>query len=183
MTPGPVLLGSTLAAILSVAAGCGGGSASTYRDRVGDVKGADGPDIASVTVSDTATSVRFRVRFAAAPPLAASTSEEWVDMLLIGIDVPPLGPAPAPSGWRGADYFVGLHGAQTAVRLAKLGSPGLDVLPAAVDGDTLSFSIPRSALGSPEWFEFSVAAGRETEREGEGSEDYAPGDGTFRYRL
>jgi hypothetical protein len=64
-----------------------------------------------------------------------------------------------------------------------MGSTGLDVLPATVDGDTLTFSIPRAALGSPDWFEFSVAAGRETEREGEGSEDYAPADGTFRYRL
>ena len=177
------MLGGTLAAALSLAAGCGDGSASAYRDRVGDVKGADGPDIATVTVSDTATSVRFRVRFASAPPLAASTSEGWVDMLLIGIDVPPLGPAPAPSGWRGADFVVGLHGTQTAVRFRKMGSTGLDVLPATVAGDTLSFSIPRAALGNPDWFEFSVAAGRETERAGEGSEDYAPADGTFRYRL
>lgn len=33
------------------------------------------------------------------------------------------------------------------------------------------------------WFEFSVAAGREAEGEGNGGEDHAPADGTFRYRL
>src|SRR5688500_13388710 len=42
-------------------------------------------------------------------------------------------------------------------------------------GDTLTFSIPRAALGGPDWFEYSVAAGREAESEGAQSEDYAPG--------
>ncbi|MGZ4389161.1 MAG: hypothetical protein ACXVZL_07255 [Gaiellaceae bacterium] len=61
---------------------------------MGDVRGGAGPDITSVWVSHTSQAVTFRVRFAKAPPLGASARQRWVDMLLIGIDVPPRGPLP-----------------------------------------------------------------------------------------
>jgi hypothetical protein len=52
-------------------------------------------------------------------------------------------------------------------------------------GSTLTFSIPRGALGkSTAWFAFYAAAGRETMQEGQGGgADYAPARGSFRYVL
>jgi hypothetical protein len=169
---------------LALLGGCGGGgAASRFRDSVGDVKGADGPDLALVTVSHDDTSVGFSVRFAKAPPLGASAAEEWVDMLLIGIDVPPIGLDPTPTGWRGVDYVLGLHGPQTEVVFRKMSSTGVDRLPLDVEDDTLSFSVLRAELGDPARFKFTVAAGREAEDVEQGSEDYAPAEGTFAYEL
>lgn len=179
-----VVRSGALALGLALLGGCGGGGAdSRLRDSVGDVKGADGPDLVLVTVSHDATSVGFRVRFAKAPPLEASAAEEWVDMLLIGIDVPPIGPGPTPTGWRGVDYVLGLHGSQTEVVFRKMSSTGVDRIPLDVEGDTLSFSVLRADLGDPARFELTVAAGREAADEEHGSEDYAPADGTFAYEL
>ena len=82
---------------------CGVAFATTsYPDRVGDVRGGAGPDIASVTVANTKTKVTFRARFSQAPPLRFSAAKGWVDMLLIGVDVPPLGPRPLIPGGRGS---------------------------------------------------------------------------------
>jgi hypothetical protein len=52
-------------------------------------------------------------------------------------------------------------------------------------GSTLTFSIPRRALGkNVAWFTLVVAAGRETMQEGQGGgADYAPARGSFRYVL
>lgn len=178
-----------LGAVALIAGVSAAGAATTYRDRVGDVKGAAaGPDLVSITVSHTAKTVTFRIRFAKAPPLRWSTAGKWVDMILLGIDVPPLGPRPTPTGWPGVDYFLGAHGAQKTVVLVKPGtrsgtpSKRLGLYPLAVEGATLSFTVPRARIGSPGWFAFSVAAAREVEGAG-GSEDYAPASGTFRYRL
>ncbi len=162
--------------------------AATYTDPTGDVNGA-GPDVVAVTVSNTASSVSFRVRFASAPPLRVSSRGKWVDMLLIGIDVPPLGPPPSTPGgeWRGADYALGTHGPSAIGQLVRLGtkatSPPIRFRIVA-DGRTLRFSIPRRALGSPRWFKFSVAAAREGESRGGGvGFDVAPARGTLRYEL
>jgi hypothetical protein len=163
-------------------------AAKSYGDRVGDVEGGAGPDIASVAVSNTTTKVTFAVRFAKAPPLRVDPKEAWIDMLLFGVDVPPLGARPVPYGdWRGADYAFGTHGPSKTGVLVRLGhgeSRQVARFRIVTSGSTLTFSIPRRALGSPAWFRFQVAAARETANEGQGGGvDYAPARGTFRYLL
>jgi len=164
-------------------------AARSYSDSVGDVKGGRGPDIVSATLSNTVSAITFRVRFATAPPLRVSTREKWVDMLLIGIDVPPIGPSPSKPGgeWPGADYALGTHGPSRTGQLVRLGKnqsgPPLRFT-LVTRGRTLVFSIPRRALGNPSWFRFSIAAAREGESEAAGGGvDVAPGRGTFRYDL
>ena len=164
-------------------------AARSYPDRAGDVRGGPGPDITSVTVSNRRTTVTFRIRFAQAPPLRAGTRGGWVDMLLVGVDVPPLGPLPVRPGgeWRGANFALGTHGPSRRGQLVRLG-PREHGLVAAFDvvtrGSTVTFSVPRRALGSPAWFTFSVAAARETAEGGDGGGfDVAPSRGTFRYAL
>jgi hypothetical protein len=144
-------------------------AATAFPDPVGDVQGGAGPDITSIVVSHTASSVTFRFRFASAPPLGLSARKGWVDMLLVGIDVPPRSLKRTPHGWVGLDYHAGLHGTQTTAILVKA-SPtrpsqprGVVTRPkVTVRGHTLSFSLSRAKLGNPAWIEFVVAAGRET---------------------
>jgi hypothetical protein len=185
------LLGVCALAVLLVISGAAS-AAKSYPDRVGDVRGGAAPDLASVTVSNTRTRVTFRVRFAKAPPLRVSTREGWIDMLLIGIDVPPLGPPPASPGgeWHGANFGLGTHGPAKTGLLVKLGedpasgSRRVASFEIVTSGSALTFSIPRRALGSPAWFTFMVAAAREGEQEATGGGvDIAPDRGTFRYAL
>lgn len=163
--------------------------AKRYADRMGDVKSGSGPDIAAVNVSNTATRITFGIRFAGAPPLRVSTREKWVDMLLMGIDVPPLGPKPVSPGgeWRGMDFALGTHGPSTTgqvVRLAGKGSRQVARLKVVTTGSTITFSVARSALGNPAWFTFNVAAAREeNEPSAGGGVDLAPDRGSFRYVL
>ena len=182
------LLGVSVLAVLLL--GCGATSAvKTYPDRAGDVTGGTGPDVTSVTVSSTETKFTFGIRFATAPPLRANHSEGWVDMLLIGVDVPPLGPRPIPGGvWLGANLALGTHGTSTTGLIVRLGqnvsaeSRQVARFKIVTHGSTLTFSIPRSALGNPAWFTFQVAAAREMANEGlGGGADFAPVDSTFRY--
>lgn len=177
--------------VLALSIGVAGAlAAASFPDPVGDVKGGAGPDLTSVSVSHTAAAVTFRLRFATAPPLGVSASERWVDMLLIGIDVPPRGLKRGSQGWAGADYFVGLHGTEKTAVLVKSGTrknPKSTLLArytVAVNGRTLSFSVRRRKLGNPVWFEFAVAAGRETsDQNATGGSDEAPARGAFHYRL
>ncbi len=176
---------------------------TAFQDPVGDVTGGAGPDLVSITVSHTPADVTFSIRFAQAPPLRVSRSGGWVNMLLVGIDVPPFGPPPTPTeGWTGVDYVAGLHGSQGVVRFRSMrasssgaGQPGTTVggtatvapgaierLSTAEDGATLRFSIPRRMLGDPASFEFNVATGREGEQAAGGS-DFAPASGTFHYEI
>jgi hypothetical protein len=178
------------ALLFTVLVVCAAGlAAQSYPDRTGDVKGGAGPDIGSVTISHSASTITFRIRFAAAPPLRVSTRGGWVDMLLLGIDVPPYGPLPVSPGgeWRGADFALGAHGPSKTgllVRLAHARSHVVVRFPIATSGRTLSFSIPRSALGYPARFAFTVAAAREGENETTGGGvDVAPERGTYRYVL
>jgi hypothetical protein len=164
-------------------------AATTYRDRVGDVEGGPGPDLAAITVSDTETTLTFRVRFAEAPPLRVSRAEGWVDMLLVGIDVPPRGARPVIGGdWRGADYALGTHGPSKTGLLVRLGrgeNRQVARFRIVTRGSTLAFSFPKRAIGSPSWFAFQAAAARETGDEAQrGGVDFAPSaSATFRYRL
>lgn len=184
------LVGLLLFAVLLLACGVAF-AAKSYPDRVGDVKSGTGPDIASVTVSHTSTKVTFAVRFAKAPPLRVGERDGWVDMLLIGIDVPPLGLPPIPGGdWRGANFALGTHGPSQTGVLVRLGQgPSVESRQVArftilTSGATLTFSIPRHALGNPAWFTFQVAAARELAQEEQGGgADFAPARGTFRYSL
>lgn len=186
MTSRRVVLGFPVVIVLLVI--CAAASAAKgYPDRVGDVKGGAGPDIALVVVSNTNTNVTFEMRFAKAPPLRVNRSEGWIDMLLIGIDVPPPGSRPIPGGeWRGADYALGTHGPSKTGVMVRLGQHHRVVarFKVATSGSTLNFSIPRRALGSPDWFRFQIAAARELAAEGRGGGvDFAPARGTFRYAL
>lgn len=181
------------ASAASLAIGLLGGSALAahgYGDPPGDAR--QGPDVRAVTISNTRTTLAFAVRFASAPPLRVSAREGWVDMLLIGIDLPPIGPAPvAPGGeWRGAELALGTHGPSKTgllVRLNPLQEGRPTRLPITVAGSVLRLVVPRSALRGATWFRFSVAAAREWN---EGSAeppgarpDIVPDRGTGRYAL
>jgi hypothetical protein len=154
-------------------AGCGGGRVErSLDDPAGDVAPAGAPDVVGVSVERDDDAITFRVRFATAPPLGVSADEGWIDMLLIGIDVPPLGPAPvAPGGeWRGLDYALGTHGPSRSGMLVRLtGSVSeraatpekrADV-PIEIDDAALSLSVPAADLGDAESFALSLAAARE----------------------
>jgi hypothetical protein len=156
-------------------------TAATFPDPRGDVRGGAGPDLRSLSVSHTRTTLTFRLVFAAAPPLAAAADGTWVDMLLIGLDTPPRSLVRTSTGWRGADYYLGTHGAQpTAVLLHA--EPRRIVAHPAIrrSGRTLVVSVARRAIGDPRWVDIAVAVGREG---GGGGSDEAPARGAFHYRL
>ncbi|MGL6278655.1 MAG: hypothetical protein ACRC50_03770 [Gaiella sp.] len=167
-------------------------AARGYGDPTGDA--GSGPDVRGVTISNTRRSVAFAVRFARTPPLSVSERAGWVDMLLIGLDLPPVGPAPvAPGGeWRGVDLVLGTHGpSETGVLVRVPSSPSEErrptAIPVRVSGSTLRLVMPRAALRGASWFRFSIAAAREW---GEGASepagarpDVVPDRGTSRYAL
>jgi hypothetical protein len=175
-----------------LAVGLGGavaGAGTDFSDPVGDVKGGAGPDLALITVSHTSSTVTFRFRFAKAPPLRGSIEGSWIDMLLVGIDVPPRSLKRTAQGWRGAEYYLGTHGTETTGVLVKASSnpsqPGkvLRRPVVTVRGITLVFTVSRRAIGNPAWIEFVAAAGRETSSQAGGGSDEAPSHGTFHYQL
>jgi hypothetical protein len=185
------LLGACVLVLLAASSG-GASAARGYPDRAGDVTGGAGPDMTSVNVSNTATVVTFRVRFARQPPLGVSTSKGWADMLLIALDVPPFGPRPvAPGGeWAGANFAFGTHGPSKTGLMVKLGagfpqaSRKVATFTITTTGSTLVFSIPRRPLGKAASFTFMVAAAREMlNGPSGGGIDVAPANGTFRYTL
>jgi hypothetical protein len=157
-------------------------AARSYSDRVGDVKGGSGPDLTSLTLSSTRTTVTFRVRFTHAPPLRASTRDGWVDMLLIGIDVPPRSLSRGAHGWTGLDYEAGLHGAETTAVVVRA-APATPSQPGRVVARP-SVRVSGRTLGDPAWIEVVVAAGREMSGQAAGGgSDEAPNRGTFHYQL
>ena len=106
-------------------------------------------------------------------------------MLLIGIDVPPIGPRPVTPGgeWPGANFALGTHGPSKTGQLVRLGnrlvgsSRRVATFRIVTSGATITFSIPRSSLGSPGWFTFTIATARETEATSSGGIDFAPARG------
>jgi hypothetical protein len=181
---------ASLVAALAIVCGVAP-AAQNYPDRVGDVAAGSGPDIVSMRLSNTKTAITFRVRFAHTPPLRVSARQKWVDMLLVGIDVPPVGPRPvAPGGeWPGANFALGTHGPSKTGRVVRLGhgipasARQVATFKIVTTGATLTFSIPRRVLGRPTWFTFSAAAAREMEETSGGGIDMAPARGTYRYTL
>lgn len=199
-------------AMATLMAGCGagdGGSTATapgtttgasaggrtYRDVAGDVP-AGQPDLTQVRVSNDDRTVHLAVRFATAPPLSANLRAGWTDMLLMGIDVPPIGPPPVPGGdWVGVDYALGMHGVDDRAvframqpRFGSDGgtdmSPGVRALRSQVRGREITIELPRAMIGDPGYFHFTVAAAREGAGEGVGGTgDIIPATGTARYRL
>ena len=120
-----LLSGAAMLAFLVV---CGAAlGARIYSDPAGDAR--LGSDMRSVAVSDTSTDLTFRIRFNTAPALRVSRREGWIDMLLLGIDVPPLGQRPIPDGdWLGADFAAGFHGPAKTGVLVRLGKGSQKVI-------------------------------------------------------
>ena len=178
--------------LVLVATGCGSAGVTELRldDPAEDVAAAMGPDVVGVVVERDADTITFRLRFAAVPPLGLSEQDGWIDMLLIGIDVPPLGSSPvAPGGeWRGADFALGTHGPSSSGILVRLtageGAPAMNAeIPVETEGVTLSLLVPRRELGDPARFAVSVAAAREWNEAGDeppgAQPDIAPDTGTW----
>ena len=148
--------GASLLAVLLLTCGVAF-AAKSYSDRAGDVAGGSGPDIVSLKVSNTRTKVTFALRFAKAPPLRVSAREGWIDMLLIGIDVPPLGPRPITPGgeWRGANFALGTHGPSRTGRMVRLTQPAaaesrqVATFGIVADGSTLTLLRPAPCSRQP----------------------------------
>lgn len=151
------------------------------------------PDLTALTIASDATTVRLRFTFRSAPPLSAGAGGGWTDMLLMGIDVPPIGPTPTPGGWTGLDYALGMHGVDDRAVFRAMqprfgerggvgGAPGLRTLGSRVSGREIHIDLPRALIGNPAYFDFQAAVGREgSDESGEG--DLLPDTGTARYRL
>ena len=198
-----------LAGIAALGAGCGGDGGGgitadrpgtgtgaavtdtrTYRDAEGDVA-AGLPDLTAVTIASDATTVSMRFTFRSAPPLRTDAAAGWTDMLLVGLDVPPIGPGPQAGGgdWVGVDYAFGVHAIERQARLRSMGgglggaAPGPPTaLPTRWSGRSISIDLTRALIGDPPYFDFVAAVGREGSNEsGEG--DALPTTGTLRYRL
>jgi hypothetical protein len=188
-------LACSITLMVLVASGCesGGVADPALEDPADDVATAMGPDVVAVAVERDADTITFRVRFAAAPPLDVSLQEGWVDMLLIGIDVPPFGAPPLTPGgeWRGADFALGTHGPSASgilVRLSAEAPPEMRAdIPIETDGATMSLSVQRRELGDSARFAVSVAAAREWNDAGdepaEAKPDIAPDTGTWTVDL
>ncbi len=184
-----------------VVAGCGSSDDRVERsleDPEGDVAAATGPDVVAVTVERDDETITFRVRFASEPPLQVSEEAGWIDMLLIGIDVPPPGPRPATPGgeWRGADYALGTHGpfeTGTLVRLTANASDDQALsekradISIETDSATVSLPVSREDIGDPGTVAVSIAAAREwdeAEDEPAGvTPDIVPDTGTWTVEL
>lgn len=193
---------TTLVVAAVFAAGCGSSGDSsverTLEDPAGDVAATTWPDVVAVTVERDDETIIFRVRFATALPLRVSEKEGWIDMVLIGVDVPPPGPPPAMPGgeWRGADYFLGAHGPSEEGMLVRLAASASEDeatwekradIPIAIDAATLSLLVPRDELGDPGTLTISIAAAREwNEAKNEPAEvtpDIVPDTGTWTIEL
>jgi hypothetical protein len=160
-----------------------------YRAAPGDTPGGQ-THVTQVRISNDADSVRLVFRFSSAPPLRNSVSEGWTDMLLMGIDVPPIGPGPTPNGWTGLDYALGMHGVDARARFRAMEGattpgtrPDTRTLQSQVDGRQIAVTLPRAWIGNPAFFEFNVVAAREGADESSGGGNQIPAQGTARYTL
>lgn len=146
-------------------------------DRVGDVTGGAGPDIAAVEVARSGRLIRFRVEFAKAAPFTFSARQGFTDMLLVSISV---------HGKRDpklCDYFLGVHAA-TLPRVTlfrRSGGPRVDVGAAVVAGRSVTLSLDSRRIGTPGRVMFAVTAGREFNKGTGGGGDSAPDHGSYTF--
>jgi hypothetical protein len=156
-------------------------ASDTFTDSRGDSTG--GPDITSVTLSHTDSTVTIAVEFASAPPLAFSESDGYTDMLLVGIHTDD------DLSRTDVEFWTGLHGIDlTDAMVVQGGGPGSERLGTAavnVSGSTVALEVERGLLGDPDEISVSVAAGREYVAEGAtaGGGDEAPATGPHTYVL
>lgn len=166
----------------------------SYTDPVGDVTGGAGPDIVSVAVSEPDSGrISFAVEFANDPPLAVDVATGSTDMLMILLDTG----QPATSE-QDADYATGVHGAnqsQSVSEGAPLSVPRkkpdgtwdygvrMGVVAVAVDGQTVTLTIPLDAIGNPDRLRFELGAGREGPEGTSGGGDRYPEQGWQTYVL
>ncbi|HXV34470.1 MAG TPA: hypothetical protein VD769_10720 [Gaiellaceae bacterium] len=156
-------------------------ASGSFADPRGDA--GDGPDITSVTLSHTSSTVTFAVTFASAPPLAFSESEGYTDMLLVGIHTDD------DLSRADVEFWTGLHGVDLTDAMVVQGAgPDWRRVGAAdvtVSGSTVELELERGLLGDPDEIAVQVAAGREsaTEDAAGGAADEAPASGAYAYAL
>jgi hypothetical protein len=156
-------------------------ASDTFTDPRGDSTG--GPDITSVTLSHTDSTVTIAVEFASAPPLAFSDSDRYTDMLLVGIHTDD------ELGRADVEFWTGLHGIDLTEAMVVQGagpdSERLGTAAVNVSGSTVALELERGLLGDPDTISVSVAAGREYVTEGAtaGGGDEAPAAGPHTYVL
>jgi hypothetical protein len=156
-------------------------ASDAFTDPRGDSTG--GPDITSVTLSHTDSTVTIAVEFASAPPLAFSESSGYTDMLLVGIHTDD------DLSRTDVEFWTGLHGVDLTDAMVVQGAgPDWERVGTAdvtVSGSTVALELERGLLGDPEEIAVTVAAGREPATEGAagGGADEAPASGPYTYVL
>ena len=156
-------------------------ASGTFTDPPGD--SGDGPDITSVTLSHTDSTVTIAVEFGSAPPLGFSESEGYTDMLLVGIHTDD------DLSRADVEFYTGVHGVDlTQAAVVRAGPAERGVVGTAdvtVSGSTVSLELGRGLLGDPDQIAVDVAAGREsgTETAAGGGADEAPASGPYTYVL
>jgi hypothetical protein len=141
-----------------------------------------GPDIKSVTLSHTDSTVTIAVEFGSVPPLAFSESEGYTDMLLAGIHTD------HDLSRTDVEYWTGLHGIDlTRAMFVRGGVPnGAWPEPPTRPSPraTVELEVELDVLGDPDAIAVNVVAGRESLTEGAaGGSDEAPAAGAHTYVL
>lgn len=155
-------------------------ASDSFTDPSGD-SGGD-PDITSVTLSHTDTTVTIAVEFDSVPPLGFSESDGYTDMLLIGIHTD-------EDLSRGdVEFWTGVHAVDVTGAMVVRGGPERGVVGTAdvsVSGSTVALDLERDLLGDPDEIGIQVAAGRESVSESAavGRGDEAPDSGPHAYML
>lgn len=156
-------------------------ASDAFTDPRGDSTG--GPDITSVTLSHTDSTLTIAVEFASAPPLAFSESDGYTDMLLVGIHTDD-----DPSR-DDVEFWTGVHGVNLTRAMVVRGEPSergpVGTADVTVSGSTVALELERGLLGDPDEIAVTVAAGRESVADDAagGGGDEAPATGPFTYVL
>jgi hypothetical protein len=156
-------------------------ASDAFTDPRGDSTG--GPDITSVTLSHTDSTVTIAVEFGSARPLAYSESGGYTDMLLVGIHTDD------DLSRADVEFYTGVHGVDlTRAMVVRAGPAERGVVGTAdvtVSGSTVALELQRELLGDPDAISVDLAAAREylTEDAAGGGADEAPGTGPYTYVL
>jgi hypothetical protein len=155
-------------------------ASDSFTDPSGDSSG--DPDITSVTLSHTDTTVTIAVEFDSVPPLGFSESDGYTDMLLVGIHTD------EDLSRRDVEFWTGVHAVDVTSAMVVRGGPERGVVGTAdvsVSGSTVALDVERDLLGDPDEIGIQVAAGRESVSESAavGRGDEAPDSGPHAYML